>query len=53
MMDSGDKTEPRLREQIVARARELGFDLCRFARADAPPHAREFRQWLRRIGART
>ena len=37
-----------VRAQIVALARELGFDLCRFAKADAPGHALEFREWLDR-----
>jgi epoxyqueuosine reductase len=37
-----------VRAQIVTLARELGFDLCRFARADAPEHALEFREWLDR-----
>src|SRR5262249_18413513 len=37
-----------VRAQIVALARSLGFDLCRFARADAPEHAAEFRKWLDR-----
>ena len=27
---------------------ELGFDLCRFARAEMPEHATEFRDWLDR-----
>src|SRR6266576_2891722 len=36
------------RAQIVALARELGFDLCRFARAEMPGHAAEFRDWLDR-----
>src|SRR4029453_2819522 len=35
-----------VRTQIVTLARELGFDLCRFARADAPEHATEFLDWL-------
>jgi epoxyqueuosine reductase len=35
-----------LREQLAALARELGFDLCRFARADAPQHEAAFRDWL-------
>jgi len=34
--------------QVVALARELGFDLCRFARAETPEHATEFRNWLDR-----
>src|SRR5205807_2113635 len=36
------------RAQVVALARELGFDLCRFARAEMPWHAAEFRDWLDR-----
>src|SRR5947207_15845385 len=36
------------RAQVVALARELGFDLCRFARAEMPGHAAEFRTWLDR-----
>jgi len=35
-----------LKSELVARATGLGFDLCRVARCDAPPHAGEFRQWL-------
>ncbi|MEP7072159.1 MAG: tRNA epoxyqueuosine(34) reductase QueG [Verrucomicrobiota bacterium] len=35
-----------LREQVVARATEIGFDLCRFTRAAEPAHAAEFRDWL-------
>jgi len=37
-----------VRTQIVTLARELGFDLCRFARADAPEHATQFLDWLDR-----
>ena len=37
-----------VRTQIVTLARELGFDLCRFTRADAPEHATQFREWLDR-----
>src|SRR3989440_3205362 len=36
------------RTQLVALARELGFDLCRFAKAETPEHAAEFRDWLDR-----
>ncbi len=36
------------RAQVVALARELGFDLCRFAKAKTPEHAAEFRDWLDR-----
>ena len=34
------------RAQVVALARELGFDLCHFAKAETPEHAAEFRDWL-------
>jgi epoxyqueuosine reductase len=37
-----------IRARILALAGELGFDLCRFARADAPEHAMQFREWLDR-----
>jgi len=30
------------RAQVVGLAREIGFDLCRFARAETPEHATEF-----------
>jgi epoxyqueuosine reductase len=36
------------RAQVTALARELGFDLCRFAKAETPEHAAEFRDWLDR-----
>ena len=36
-----------LKAALVARAKALGFDACRVARADAPRHAGEFRDWLR------
>src|SRR5438874_8909467 len=36
------------RAQVVGLAREVGFDLCRFARAETPEHAAEFRDWLDR-----
>jgi len=36
------------RAQVVGLAREIGFDLCRFARAETPEHAAEFRDWLDR-----
>src|ERR1051326_417718 len=45
---NGQNRSPDLRTQIVTLARQLGFDLCRFARADAPEHAAEFREWLDR-----
>jgi epoxyqueuosine reductase len=34
------------KDRLVARARELGFDSCRIAKAIPPPHAAEFRAWL-------
>jgi epoxyqueuosine reductase len=36
-----------LRENVVNLAHKLGFDLCRFARADAAEHESEFRDWIR------
>jgi len=36
-----------LKAQLVAFAREVGFDLCRIAACAAPVHANEFRDWLR------
>ena len=33
--------------EIVQRAQELGFDSCRIAECARPPHASEFRAWLR------
>jgi epoxyqueuosine reductase len=41
-----DKQINDVRSQVITLAREVGFDLCRFARAIAPEHAREFREWL-------
>ncbi|HEX4641235.1 MAG TPA: QueG-associated DUF1730 domain-containing protein, partial [Chthoniobacterales bacterium] len=35
------------KDRLVAHAAELGFDSCRIASATAPPHAREFRSWLK------
>ncbi|MEO5754055.1 MAG: tRNA epoxyqueuosine(34) reductase QueG [Chthoniobacterales bacterium] len=35
-----------LKAELFRRARALGFDDCRIAAADAPPHVAEFRQWL-------
>ncbi len=36
-----------LKKKLVAFARELGFDSCRVAACAPPPHATEFRNWLR------
>jgi epoxyqueuosine reductase len=35
-----------LKAEIEKRARELGFDDCRFTTAEPPGHAREFERWL-------
>ncbi|HEX7860477.1 MAG TPA: tRNA epoxyqueuosine(34) reductase QueG [Verrucomicrobiae bacterium] len=35
-----------MKEQIVQRARELGFDDCRITTAAPPPHTAEFQEWL-------
>jgi epoxyqueuosine reductase len=35
-----------LRDNVMTLALELGFDLCRFARAEEPQHARAFQEWL-------
>jgi epoxyqueuosine reductase len=37
-----------VKDDLVAFAHSLGFDLCRVAPAVTPPHAREFRAWLDR-----
>ena len=36
-----------LKSDLVALARELGFDSCRIATCAPPPHTGEFRNWLR------
>ncbi len=35
-----------MKDELIALARDLGFDLCRIAPAAEPPHAEEFRAWL-------
>ena len=35
-----------LKTALLAEARTLGFDVCRVASAEKPPHAAEFRKWL-------
>ena len=35
-----------LKTALLAEARTLGFDVCRVASAEKPPHAEEFRKWL-------
>ena len=36
-----------IKAALAAETRALGFDLCRVAPAGEPPHADEFRGWLR------
>src|SRR6184192_782816 len=40
-----------LKKDLVVRARDLGFDLCRVADCAIPPHADEFLNWLRKGAA--
>jgi len=35
-----------VKDSIRQRAKELGFDICRFTEANAPDHAAHFEQWL-------
>jgi epoxyqueuosine reductase len=35
-----------MKDKIQQRARELGFDGCRFTTAEPPDHARNFEQWI-------
>jgi len=35
-----------MKSELVALAQDLGFALCRVAKCSAPPHAREFLDWL-------
>lgn len=35
-----------LKKELIAFARELGFDSCRVAACAPPPHSTEFRNWL-------
>jgi epoxyqueuosine reductase len=51
MRSEVDKMSPRisreeLKKELIAFARELGFDSCRVAACAPPPHATEFRNWL-------
>jgi epoxyqueuosine reductase len=39
---------PDLKARLVLFARQTGFDFCRIAACNAPAHATEFREWLRR-----
>ena len=36
-----------MKDALVAHAKMLGFDICRVAKCEAPPHAGEFETWLR------
>jgi epoxyqueuosine reductase len=40
-------TAVELKEEVVRRAQQLGFDSCGIARVDRPRHGAEFSQWLR------
>ena len=42
-----DGSSAKLKTQLVAFSRELGFDSCRIGSCAPPPHASEFRNWLR------
>jgi epoxyqueuosine reductase len=35
-----------VKDQLLALAKQLGFDLCRVAPCGPPPHAAEFQEWL-------
>ena len=35
-----------MKTALIAEARTLGFEVCRVASAEKPPHAEEFRKWL-------
>jgi epoxyqueuosine reductase len=45
---NAEKGSADMRAQVAALAREIGFDLCRFAKAETPEHAADFRDWLDR-----
>src|SRR5438046_1129036 len=52
MRSETDNTSPRisgeeLKKELIGFARKLGFDSCRVAVCAPPPHATEFRNWLR------
>jgi epoxyqueuosine reductase len=52
MKSDADNVSPQisdeeLKRELIAFARELGFDSCRIASCAPPPHATEFRSWLR------
>jgi epoxyqueuosine reductase len=39
-------TKSEIKTRLATLATEVGFDVCRVARCDPPPHANEFREWL-------
>ena len=43
---TSEETASDLKAALVARAREIGFDDCRVARAEAPAHAAALQEWL-------
>jgi epoxyqueuosine reductase len=51
MRSDADNLSPQIsgeesKKELIAFARELGFDSCRVAPCAPPPHAAEFRNWL-------
>jgi len=40
------RKDDRIKAAVLAQAKELGFALCRVAKCVAPPHVREFKEWL-------
>jgi epoxyqueuosine reductase len=41
-----DISPPELKQRLLPVTREIGFDSCRIAACNSPPHANEFRNWL-------
>jgi epoxyqueuosine reductase len=41
-----DRSLLELKQRLLSFAREIGFDSCRIAASNSPPHAHEFRNWL-------
>ena len=46
-VDAPPEARRRLKERVIAHAKEIGFDSCRVTNAAAPRHAAEFQDWLR------
>ena len=40
-------SETELKTRLVSFAKDIGFDSCRVAACNSPPHANYFREWLR------